>query len=61
MSKPATQPDHSAPQTGNEQRQAQIEHNRAVIALLDAWEQEDPQEQRTLDEDRPSSRKLFAQ
>jgi hypothetical protein len=41
--------------------------NQALIALLDSWENEDPQEQRetlellmrTLDEDRPSSRKLF--
>jgi hypothetical protein len=53
----------------DERRQAQIERNQAVIALLNAWEQEDAEEQREtlellmrrLDEDRPSSRKLFAQ
>lgn len=69
MSKSTTKPDHSSSQTADERRQAQIERNQAVIALLNAWEQEDAEEQRetldlimrALDEDRPSSRKLFAQ
>ena len=50
-----------------QQRQEQIRRNQAIIDLLNAWEQEDPEEQRetleflmqALDEDRPSSRKLF--
>ncbi len=68
MSKSATTPNHSS-QTADERRRAQIERNKAVIALLNAWEQEDPEEQRetldilmrTLDEDRLSFRKFFAQ
>ena len=54
-------------QDTEQQRQEQILHNQAVIDLLNAWEQEDPEEQRetldyliqSLDRDRPSSRKLF--
>lgn len=50
-----------------QQHQEQIRRNQAIIDLLNAWEQEDPEEQRetleflmqALDEDRPSSRKLF--
>ncbi len=50
------------------QRQEQIQLNQAIIDLLNSWEQEDPEEQRetleylmkALDEDRPSSRKLFS-
>ncbi|HEY8323346.1 MAG: hypothetical protein ACHQ1E_07285 [Ktedonobacterales bacterium] len=69
MSKSTTKPDHSSSQMEDQRRQSQIERNQAVIALLNAWEQEDPEEQRetldllmrTLDEDRPSSRKLFEQ
>ncbi len=68
MSKSATTPNLSS-QTADERRRAQIERNKAVIALLNAWEQEDPEEQRetldilmrTLDEDRLSFRKFFAQ
>ncbi len=49
-------------------REEQIRRNQAVIALLNAWEHEDAQEQRetleflmrALDEDRPSNRKLFS-
>lgn len=49
-------------------REEQIRRNQAVIELLNAWLLEDAQEQRetleflmrALDEDRPSSRKLFA-
>lgn len=69
MSKSAAKPDHGSPQLADERRRAQIERNQAVIALLNMWEREDPEEQREtldllmrmLDEDRPSSRKLFAQ
>ena len=52
----------------NEQRRKeQILRNQAVVDLLNSWEQEDPEEQRetleylvkALDQDRPSSRKLF--
>lgn len=50
-----------------EEREEQIRRNRAVIDLLNAWEQEDAEEQRetveylmrVLDEDRTSSRPLF--
>jgi phage regulator Rha-like protein len=50
-----------------QQRQEQIRRNQAIIDLLNAWDQEDPEEQRetldyliqNLDRDRPSSRKLF--
>lgn len=45
----------------------QRRRNKAVIDLLDSWEQDDPEEQRetwallkqTIDEDRLSYRKLF--
>jgi len=51
----------------DEQRQEQVRRNQAVIALLNAWEHEDPNEQRetiellmrTLDVDRTSSRRIF--
>jgi hypothetical protein len=51
-----------------QQRQEQIRINQAVIDLLNTWEQEDTEEQRetleylmqALDQDRPSSRKLFS-
>lgn len=51
-----------------QQRQEQIKQNQKVIALLNSWDQEDPEEQKeTLDflmkardEDRTSSRKLFS-
>ena len=51
----------------DEQRQEQIRRNQNVIELLNAWEHEDPDEQRetvellmrTLDEDRTSNRRLF--
>jgi len=54
-------------QDTEQQRQEQIRRNQAVIALLNTWEQEDPEEQRetldylvqNLDRDRSSSRKLF--
>lgn len=50
-----------------ERRREQARRNRAVIHLLDAWEHEDPDEHRetvelltrTLNADRPSSRKHF--
>lgn len=69
MSQSAAKSDHNLLQMADERRRAQIERNQAVIALLNAWEQEDPAEQRetldllmrTLDADRPSSRKLFVQ
>jgi hypothetical protein len=58
----------SSPKDAERQRQEQIRFNQAIIDLLNTWEQEDPEEQRetlaflvqALDEDRPSSRKLFA-
>lgn len=67
MAQSATRPDDIHNQTPAERRLAQIECNQALIALLDSWEHEDPQDQRetldmlvrALDEDRPSSRKLF--
>ena len=51
-------------------RQEQIKRNQALIEMLDEWSQGDEQDQeeqretwellkRLLDEDRPSSRKLF--
>lgn len=51
-----------------ERRQEQIRRNQAVIDLLNAWEQEDPEEQRetleflmrALDEDRQPQRRLFS-
>jgi hypothetical protein len=51
-----------------QQRQEQSCINQAVIDLLNTWEQEDAEEQRetleylmqALDQDRPSSRKLFS-
>ena len=50
-----------------ERRKEQIRRNQVVIDLLNAWEQEDEEEQRetweflkrALDEDRLSFRKLF--
>jgi hypothetical protein len=67
MAQSATRPDDIHNQTPEERRLAQIYENQALIALLDAWEREDPQEQRetlemlvrALDEDHPTSRKLF--
>jgi len=66
MSQRATKddPNKQAP----DRSKAQRERNQALIDLLNAWEQEDQGEQqetlnilaRSLDEDRPSSRKLFA-
>ena len=55
-------------QDDKQQRQEQIRQNQKVIALLNAWDQEDPEEQKetldylikVLDQDRPSSRKLFS-
>lgn len=69
MSQPAIRPDDVSQRMAEEHRQAQIARNQTLIALLNAWEKEDPQEQRetldllihALDEDRPSSRKLFAE
>lgn len=69
MSQSATWPDDASQQVEERRRRAQIERNQALIALLNMWEQEDPKEQRetldllmrSLDEDRPSSRKLFTQ
>ena len=51
----------------SERDQEQIRRNQAIIDLLQAWEHEDPQEQRetleflmrALDEDRTSARKRF--
>ncbi len=51
-----------------ERRQEQIRRNQVVIDLLNAWEQEDPEEQRetleflmrALDEDRQPQRRLFS-
>lgn len=64
MKQPATNMDTRA----EELRQQQIYRNQAVIDLLNAWEQEDADEQRetlkylmrALDEDRPSSRAHFS-
>ena len=46
MTQPATKSDSGANQTPEELRIAQIERNQALIALLNSWEQDDPQEQR---------------
>jgi hypothetical protein len=51
-----------------ERRKEQIRRNQAVIDLLNAWEREDPEEQRetleflmcALDEDRQPQRRLFS-
>lgn len=68
MSRRATKPSDFHNQA-EEQRKAQIERNPALIEALNLWEQVDQQEQletltllmRSLDEDRLSSRGLFAQ
>jgi hypothetical protein len=60
-------PNTSIDSPSEKERQEQIRRNQAVIDLLNAWEQEDPEEQRetveylmrVLDEDRLSSRPLF--
>ena len=69
MTQPATRQQDSHEQTPEERRLVQIERNQAAIALLKSWLDEDEEEQRetlailmrTLDEDRPSYRKLFEQ
>ena len=61
------QPTTDTDSPDEERRKEQIRRNQAVIDLLNAWEQEDEEEQRetweflkrALDEDRLSFRKLF--
>jgi hypothetical protein len=61
------QPTTSSNSRNEDTRKEQIHRNQAVIELLNAWEQEDEEEQRetveylmrVLDEDRTSSRPLF--
>jgi hypothetical protein len=59
--------DYTSDSRNEDTREEQIHRNQAVIELLNAWEQEDAEEQRetveylirVLDEDRTSSRPLF--
>ncbi len=65
--------EHTPPQPTPEQieemeRQERIEKNKAIIALLDSWMEEDAEEQREtleilmkgIDENRSPDRKLFS-
>ncbi len=67
MQQPSVLPQKLTSEEREAKRQEQIRRNQGLIDLLDELEQEDPEDQRAtweflkraLDEDRPSSRKLF--